>query len=97
MHAPSEHTCSGSHTIDEHGSTFVLPDDQGLPIEAPEGIYSTYGLLGGSFSLSPTFGFISVRRVGDQYEGGVVFDLDGFGLGAPSSVRVGGPFTVPIP
>ncbi len=76
--------------------TYFHPADSSNPLEVLPGTYTLYGFGISTSQLTPVYGFFSIRRVGDTFEGFVSLDNTTEG-GGPGTVHVAGPFSAPVP
>ncbi len=74
---------------------FWPPTQQETPLEPMDGAYTLYGFGIINDTLVPVSGWLSIRRVNDVFEGGVVLEMQG--NGAAGAVHAAGPFSVPVP
>jgi len=81
----------------EKNVTYFYPADSGNPLEVLQGDYHTWGVIGINEKLDPVSGFLSIRRVGDNFEGFVYLHMAVVGGAWPHTVYASGPFNVPVP
>ncbi len=79
----------------ETNVTWFEPEHAGMPLEVMQGEYTLYGFGIVMDTLTPVSGYLSIRRVGDVFEGGVSLEMQG--AGAAGAVHASGPFAVPVP
>lgn len=79
----------------ESNVTWYSPGDDGMPLEMLGGDYTLYGFAVLTDTLAPAGGYISIRRVGAFFEGGVVLEMQGSGVAG--MVHAAAPFTVAVP
>jgi hypothetical protein len=79
----------------ETNATWFYPESSGAPLEIPPGDYTLYGFGVLMDTLTPVSGYLSIRRVDDVFEGGVVLKLEGQGVAA--EVQALGKFSVAVP
>lgn len=80
---------------DEQNATWFSPENESNPIEMMGGDYTLYGFGVIMDTLTPVSGWLSIRRIGDTFEGGVFLDMQG--NGSAGEVHASGPFSVPVP
>ncbi len=83
------------YEITETNVSWFSPGDDGMPLELMGGTYTLYGFGVINDTLIPLAGFLSIRRVGDTFEGGVFLFMEG--AGPAGAVDAGGPFSIPVP
>lgn len=79
----------------ETNATWYSPEDDGMPLEVLPGEYTLYGFGVFMDTLTPVSGYLSIRRVGDTFEGGVSLEMQG--AGTAGMVHAAAPFSVPTP
>lgn len=84
-----------SYEPTETNMTWASPSGGPSPLELMGGEYTLYGFGIVNDSLAPVSGWLSIRRVDDVFEGGVVLEMEGDG--AAGDVHAAGPFSVPVP
>ena len=83
------------YEITEANVSWFSPSDDGTPLELMEGTYTLYGFGVVTYTLTPAAGFLSIRRDGNTFEGGVFLFMNG--AGPAGAVDAGGPFSVAVP
>lgn len=84
-----------SYEPTEINRTWASPSGTATPLELMGGEYTLYGFGIINDTLVPVSGWLSIRRVNDVFEGGVVLEMEG--EGAAGDVHAAGPFSVPVP
>ena len=81
---------------DETNDTYFVADAE--PLETMPSSYGTVTIAGlQTTELSIESGFLSIRRVGDTFQGHIYLDLVPSIATTPATVHVSAPFEVPVP